>query len=356
MIHHTGHLIWRGFQGTELPGWLADLIAAGRCGGIVVFGRNVADPRQVWGMARSAAAAFPERAGRFPVAIDQEGGRVARLREPDFTAFPPARTIGVLGDERLARDAGRAVGEELAAVGINVDFAPVVDVQGSPGGVVGDRSFGGSPDAVARMALAWLEGLESSGVRGCVKHFPGHGDASCDSHLDLPTADGDASRLAGRHLPPFREAARRGAGAVMVGHILVPHLDPDLPATLSPRIAGGLLREGVGFEGVAIADDLEMGAITKRMPVGEAAVLAVLAGCDALLVCASRDLGDEAEEALDREAATSPSFRDLVERSAARARAFGASLIDPPPAFDPFGLRSPQHLAAAAALLGDGGC
>lgn len=344
MTPHPEKLIWRGFPGTRVPGWLAELLAAGRCGGIVLFGRNVENPRQLWEIAREACSSYAGPS-TLPVAVDQEGGRVARLREPHFTAFPPARTMAGASDRLEA--AGRAMGEEMATCGINLDFAPVMDVQAGMDGVIGDRAFGGDPDTVTRCALAWLKGLESSGVAGCAKHFPGHGDSSCDSHVDLPLADGDIARIRQHHVPPFTAALDSGVRAVMVAHLLVPDTDPDRPSSLSPAMVEGILRAEAGFEGVVLTDDLEMGAVTRRWPVGEAAVMAVEAGCDALLVCESRDLQEEASESLAREAETSPAFRARVARSVARLEALSLSLRPPPSTFEPGTLRCDAHLSIA---------
>jgi len=346
--HHSGKLIWRGFDGTRLPGWLGSLLEQDRCGGIVLFGRNVEDPRQVHEIAREACARH-SGPGVLPVAVDQEGGRVARLREPHFTAFPPARTVARATPGSIEA-AGRAMGEEMAACGVNMDFAPVLDVQDGLDGVIGDRAFSGDPARAARAALAWLRGLESAGVAGCVKHFPGHGDASCDSHVDLPRADGDMDGLASRHLPPFREACAAGVRAVMVAHILVPGADPRRPASLSPAIVDGLLRQELGFDGLVVTDDLEMGAVTRHNEVGEAAVLAVEAGCDALLVCATRRMQDEAVSALEAEAAASQAFRRLLERSVSRLERFTSTLVPPPATLRDDLLRSQAHLMAAGEI------
>ena len=348
--HHPGKLIWRGFDGTRLPGWLATLVDRDRCGGIVLFARNVEEPGQVLGLAREACARRGGD-GALPVAVDQEGGRVARLREPHFTGFPPARRMAAASQD-LIEAAGRAMGEEMAACGINVDFAPVLDVQEGLEGVIGDRAFAGDPDGATRPALAWLRGLEAAGVAGCVKHFPGHGDASCDSHVDLPLVDGDLERLRKRHVPPFRAAREAGVRAVMVAHLLVPQADASRPASLSPSIVETMLRGEIGFDGLVVTDDLEMGAVTRRYGVGEAAVLAVEAGCDALLVCASRERQEEAVETLAGEAGASPAFAARIERAAARLERFASTLRPPPAALDPGRLRSAAHHAIAGELAG----
>jgi beta-N-acetylhexosaminidase len=337
---NAAQLVWRGFDGTVLPTWLSRLVEAGRCSGLVLFARNVEHPAQVHALAASAqraAGGVP-----FPVAVDQEGGRVQRLREPHFTRFPAARVAAELGADHV-REVGRAMGEELRAAGVNLDFAPVADVQSGVGGVIGDRSFGGDPHTVTRAALAWLEGLEGASVAGCAKHFPGHGDASCDSHEDLPAAHEDDAR----HLPPFGALVEAGVRSVMVGHLLARSVDAERPATLSARWVGERLRRACGFGGVVFTDDLEMGAITRRWPVDEAAVLAVEAGCDALLVCTRRESQDAAAEALVREAERSAAFARRVRRSAERIGRLRATLSGPAAAFDPSALRTAEHLRLA---------
>lgn len=326
-------------------------MAAGQCQGVVLFGRNVQDPHQLHSLCREAGRAHSGASAPF-VCVDQEGGRVARLKDPHFTRFPPARSMAAPDDLSLLESLGRAMGEEMAAVGINLDFAPVMDVQKSADGVIGDRSFGADPTEAARRALAWLRGLEKTGVKGCVKHFPGHGDASCDSHVDLPTVQGDADATRIRHLPPFMQAVGEGVGAVMVGHLVVPHVDPGRPATLSAPLVTGILRREMGFDGVVITDDMEMGAITSRWGVGEAAVLAVEAGCDAILVCANRERQEEAVQALVREASRSEAFGHLVARSMARLERLARTLRRVPDALYADAIRSARHLSLARSAAG----
>ncbi len=329
-------LVWRGFEGTSLPGWLASEIASGRCSGVVLFSRNVEHPRQTWELCR----ALNEARTPIAVAVDQEGGRVARLREPHFTRFPPARTMASHGTSDRLEALGRAMGLEMRAVGINLDFAPVVDVEDSLAGVIGDRSFGGDPEEAAHLAMSWLAGLQSTGVVGCVKHYPGHGGASCDSHVDLPTVGGDEARLAQTHLAPFRTAVRRGVRAIMAGHLIVPWVDPHWPASMSPALLREMLRSDMGYAGIIVSDDLEMGAILGKATVGEAAVRCVAAGCDAVLVCTSRERQEQAVSALCREAETTEAFGRMVERSTARIEKLLAGLEPPPEEFDPARLRS----------------
>jgi beta-N-acetylhexosaminidase len=229
------------------------------------------------------------------------------------------RVLGEIGDLDLIRRAGRAVAVELAAVGFNLDFAPVLDVDSNPQNpVIGDRSFSRDPAVVARAGVAFFQGLREAGVLGCGKHFPGHGDTSVDSHFDLPVIAHDRARLDAVELVPFRAAAGAGIASMMTAHVVCEGLDPSVPATLSHKICTTLLRGEIGFWGVLFSDDLEMAAVAARYTVEESAVAAVRAGCDALLVCKSEDLADRAHEALVKEAEKDPAFRrrcaEAVER------------------------------------------
>ena len=255
-------------------------------GGVVLFTRNLGEPAEIASLVTELRAH-----SRQPllVGIDQEGGRVARLSRPGLL-FPGAMALGTRNDVDLTHAVHRAIGEQLAAVGIDVDFAPVLDVNNNPANpIIGARSFGEEPERVSRHGIAALEGLRAAGVLPVVKHFPGHGDTGRDSHLELPVQPAEWERLDAVELAPFRGALAAGAPAVMSTHILFPALDAELPATLSPRILTGLLRERLGFEGLVITDCLEMRGIADHWGPEAAAVLALLAGADALLVCHTLD-------------------------------------------------------------------
>ena len=309
-----GQLLFAGFAGGELPDDLSALIGAGRVGGVVLFARNIASPAQL----RALVAALHDRApadAPLCVSIDQEGGRVQRLRAP-WTEWPPMRRLGERGSPADSEALGRALGRELADLRIDLDFAPVVDVDTNPANpVIGDRSFSRDPGEVARHAVAFTQGLQSQGVAACAKHFPGHGDTSVDSHLDLPRVDHDRERLARVELLPFRAVAASGVASVMTSHVCMTRLDPDLPATLSPRVLA-LLREEIGYSGLVFSDDLEMRAIADRFAPREVARGALAAGVDALLVCSRADLRDEVLATL--ESAPDP----LLEASLGRMTAF----------------------------------
>jgi beta-N-acetylhexosaminidase len=271
-------------------------------GGAILFSRNVEAPEQV-----AEVAAALEALGRtMPawVSVDQEGGRVARLKEP-FTRWPPMAVLGRAKSEPLAERFGRALARELRAVGITLDYAPVLDIHTNPKNpVIGDRAFAERADDVARFGCAVIRALQSEGVAACGKHFPGHGDTSTDSHLELPLVEHPPDRLRAVEFAPFRAAIREQVAFIMTAHVLVPALDETLPSTLSPAIVQAILREELGFEGVILSDDLEMKAVSARMPVPMAAVQAIAAGCDGVLVCSGN---------VDLQAATLESLIRAVE-------------------------------------------
>ena len=313
---HCGELVIGGFPGTSLPDAFAQALRDGRRGGAILFKPNVEGGlAQVAALARALHAASP---GTPPiVSIDQEGGRVARLKAP-LLEVPPMRAVASWGDASLAERIARAMGTELAALGFTVDFAPVLDVNTRPDNpVIGDRAFGEDAETCARFGVAWVRGLQSAGLLACGKHFPGHGDTSKDSHFDLPVVDQSRERLEQVELVPFRAAAAEGVAMMMTAHVVYTALDPVRPATLSPVVCSAL-RDEVGFGGVLVSDDLEMRAIAARWDIADAAVVAIAAGCDALLVCWNDDKQEQAVEALEREVARSPAFRTRCEQAWAR--------------------------------------
>jgi beta-N-acetylhexosaminidase len=231
------------------------------------------------------------------------------------------RTVASWGDVDLASRIAAAVGSELAALGFTIDFAPVLDVNTCPDNpVIGDRAFGDDPDTCARFGAAWVRGLQSTGILACGKHFPGHGDTSKDSHVDLPIVHQSRERLESVELMPFRAAVAAGVASLMTAHVVYPALDPSRPATLSAT-ASTDLRRSIGFSGMLVSDDLEMQAIAARTTIEEAAVHAIAAGCDALLVCWSDEKQERAVEALVREAERSKEFRERCAEALARVRA-----------------------------------
>lgn len=311
-----GQILVVGVGALELSGRERHALASGRRGGVVLFKRNTsAGPDGVLALVRSIRDAAPIDTPPL-VAIDQEGGRVVRIGPPAL-ALPAMRRIGDRSDVEFAARLAEAQARELAALGITMSFAPVADIhtrEDNP--IIGDRAFGTTPDVVVRFARAWAQGLERGGILSCAKHYPGHGDTALDSHLALPTVERSREELERIELAPFRHLAKEpSVHAMMTAHVVYPALDPK-PATLSRVICTELLRTEFGFEGVLFSDDLEMKAI--ELSAGEAAVAAISAGCDALLVCSREDLAEEAHDALVREAESSPAFRARCEQARAR--------------------------------------
>ncbi len=278
-----GQLLIAGFDGHQLPVELKSMAREFSLGGVILFARNVADPEQVAEVCYEASHLVPD----LPlwVSVDQEGGRVARLKAP-FTEWPPMATLGRSGDVRLAERFARALAAELKAVGFTLDYTPVLDVLTNPKNpVIGDRALADNAGDVARLGSAIIKTLQSEGVAACGKHFPGHGDTIADSHEELPLVEHPPERLRQTEFVPFRAAIEAQVATIMTAHVFVPSLDEERPATLSRRIVTEVLRDELKFEGVIISDDLEMKAIANAYTAPDAAVLSVAAGCDAMLIC-----------------------------------------------------------------------
>lgn len=306
-------------DGASFPEATGELIRLGASGAIL-FKRNIRSPQQLVRLtfALKKAAKRP-----FVLAIDQEGGRVARLRGMPFSDIPPMRQLGLSGDQRAAFACGRTLAGDLSHLGFDVDFAPVLDVDTNPDNpVIGDRSLSADPKIVARLGVALAEGIEEGGVASCAKHFPGHGDTAQDSHLVLPRLTHALERLRAVELLPFAAYARARLAAVMSAHVVFEALDPSVPATFSARIQTDLLRGELGFKGLSVCDDLEMKAISDNWPIGEAAVRAVRAGIDWLLVCHHPEVQLRCVEALIHEAERSAGFRRRLGEAHCRVETF----------------------------------
>jgi beta-N-acetylhexosaminidase len=281
--HQIGQLLIAGFNGHQIPTELRSLANEFGLGGVILFARNVADPEQVAELSFEASRLLPD----LPpwVSVDQEGGRVARLKAP-FTEWPPMATLGRSGDVRLAERFARALASELKAVGITLDYAPVLDIHTNPKNpVIGDRALAEKAEHVARLGSAIVKVLQAEGIAACGKHFPGHGDTSTDSHHELPLVEHPLERLRGVEFLPFKAAIDAGVATIMTAHVFLPALDEKRPASLSKRVITGLLREELKYDGVILSDDLEMKAVAADYTVADAAVLAVQAGCDGVLIC-----------------------------------------------------------------------
>ncbi|MEO1057244.1 MAG: glycoside hydrolase family 3 N-terminal domain-containing protein [Actinomycetota bacterium] len=308
-----------GFVGTELPEWIAALLREG-LGGVCLFGHNVDTPPQI----AALTAAIHAASSNAVVAIDEEGGDVSRLHQRAGSPFPGNAVLGRIGDVETTRAVGHEVGVQLAEVGIDLTFAPVVDVNSDPDNpVIGVRSFGADPSIVAAHSTAWTNGVQAAGVGACAKHFPGHGDTTTDSHVSEPVVTTDAATLNARELVPFRAAITAGTRAIMTSHIRVPALDRDAVATFSPAILGGLLRDELGFDGVIVTDALDMAGASGTIGMPAAAVAAVAAGAD-LLCLGSKNSEHEVEAIVDALVCADRDGRIPPGRLVAGARRSGA--------------------------------
>ncbi|MGB8991225.1 MAG: beta-N-acetylhexosaminidase, partial [Desulfobaccales bacterium] len=279
-----GQLLMVGIPGPRMEAVARELVRDLKVGGIILFARNIESPAQVWELTRDLQREALAATGRpLLLAVDQEGGRVQRLKTP-FTLIPPARDLGTTRTPEEVEALARQVARELALVGLNVNLAPVLDVPRSPACPLWDRAYSADPQTAARYAVAAIRGYMSGGVIPVAKHFPGLGDTLADSHEVLPLAQsGDAEREA--DLLPFQQAVAAGVPMIMTAHLLVPAWDAARPATLSPVALQDWLRRRLGFDGVIITDDLEMGAIATNLPAPQGARAALAAGADLLLIC-----------------------------------------------------------------------
>ncbi|MFH0799831.1 MAG: beta-N-acetylhexosaminidase [Pseudomonadota bacterium] len=312
----TGRFFILGFDGIRVPASLKKLHDCCGLGGVVLFDRNIRSAQQLKELTRELRDLSPRHP--FIISIDQEGGRFQRLKPPHFSAFPPACDV----DAETALEIGQRMGEELKDLGINVDFAPVLDVDTNPRNpIIGVRSFGSDPQLVAQRGRLFIKGLEEKGVLACGKHFPGHGDTDEDSHLTLPVVRKDQKALERCELLPFKNLVQQKNHALkclMTAHVLYPALDPGHPATFSKRILTDLLRGEWGYEGLVISDDMGMAGALSRADLPDASVLSFAAGCDLVLVCEHHDRHEEIITTLRKAIEKSPSLQKRAEESLGR--------------------------------------
>jgi beta-N-acetylhexosaminidase len=317
-------LLMPGFEGTELPAWLESRLRDG-LGGVCLFGMNITSREQL----RELTAAILEANANAIIAIDEEGGDVSRLYQAQGSPFPGNAVLGRLADAELTYRTGAQVGWELRDVSVGLALAPDADINSNPlNPVIGVRSFGTDPAAVATHVAAWTRGIEATGVASCAKHFPGHGDTAADSHHALPVITASAEELRARELVPFTAAISAGARTIMTSHIVVEALDPHRPATFSRAILHDLLREELGFDGVIVTDALDMAGASAELGIPGAAVAAIAAGADFLCI-GTRNTDEQVGDIVSAVSAaladgTIPSA--AVPRAAARVRALGLDL------------------------------
>jgi beta-N-acetylhexosaminidase len=278
---NLGELFIIGFSGLELPSDTAVFLSQAQIGGIILFAQNYENPGQLAELTNQ----IQENRGELPlwISVDHEGGRVQRFRKP-FTKIPDAQAVGATHSPKLAFEITEVMAKELKAVGININFSPVADINtNSKNPVIGARAYGSREELVSQMVSAVVRGHLVHGVQPCVKHFPGHGDTSTDSHFALPRVDTPMEVLKEREFRPFSKAFRSHCSMVMTAHVLLSKIDPKLPATLSPKIIQDILRNDLRFTGLIISDDMEMKAITDHFGAEDSPRFAIQAGCDLLI-------------------------------------------------------------------------
>lgn len=300
VVDKVGQLFFIGIRDKSLQADEAEFIVKNNIGGIILFSRNVESPQQVHALCSQIQNLRHKTRDKLPffIGVDQEGGRVARMKDP-FTIWPPLAYLGKLDSTSVAFKFALGMGSELRAVGFNVDFAPCVDVFTNPKNeIIGDRSVSSDPEQVAKIASALVRGYIKSGIIPCAKHFPGHGHTLLDSHLDLPVEDADIERLRNVEMLPFKKVFRARLDMVMTAHIKFPKVDPKWPVTLSEKFLKTILRDELRYRHLVISDDLDMKAIAAHHPTAEIPVLAFQAGCDILLYCNEFDHPPIAIEAM----------------------------------------------------------
>jgi len=297
-----GQRLITGLPGYEITDEFRQLVKEYKVGNVILFARNIQNPKQLKELCNQLQELIVAQTGLPPfIAIDQEGGNLARLHEP-ATVLPGAMGLGATADPACAERAGYITGKELLACGVNMNLAPVMDVNNNPDNpVIGARSFSSDPDHAATMGCAWASGLRRAGMVDCAKHFPGHGDTQVDSHLALPVIDKDLETLRSCELIPFAKAINEGIQAVMTAHILFPELESEaVPATMSRSVLQGILRGELGFDGLIISDCMMMEAISGNYGTVDGTVAAAKAGVDLMLICHSNPLTAKACIALDQ--------------------------------------------------------
>ncbi len=337
-----------GFYGKTITGDLEKLVARG-VGGVIFFARNVGQPAEV----ADVTSAIKRFAGRpLFLALDQEGGQVSRLRQ-GFTEIPPMRAVGVSGSAVLARQVGELIGREVRAVGFDMNYAPVLDIDTNPENpIIAARSFGRTPELVSELGVALAAGLESAGVAACGKHFPGHGDTSQDSHLELPRLPHSLERLEQVELKPFAAAVKAGIPSMMTAHVIFEPLDSVYPATMSRPVLQGILRDKMGYDGLIVTDDIEMRAIADHYGVEDTVIRGLNAGVDHFLCCHTADVAHRAIDAIIHAVESGKVSRQALETANRRIARFANRYAKPPVAKpDLSSLRSEPHLAVIERLL-----
>jgi beta-N-acetylhexosaminidase len=332
----TGQMLMSGFEGTALTPETEDLIRNHHVGGLILFSRNYENPKQLHALIRDLQAVATSTTTGLPlfISVDQEGGRVARLTEP-FTKYPPLCCLGHAQSESLAYRFGQSLATELVDVGINMDYAPVLDVHTNPENpIIGDRAIASDPDTVAKLANSFIKGFKDKGMIPVGKHFPGHGDTHVDSHLDLPTVKRDAATLEAVELVPFRETIAQGLEVIMTAHVIYTAWDNKNTATFSKIILQDILRKQLGFQGVIMSDDLEMKAVENYFPFDAFPRMGIEAGLDMFLICNSvekiKTLHDQLIKDVENGSIPTTPIQQSVERILRLKKNLSPPPVNPP--------------------------
>ena len=329
----TGQMLMTGFEGTTLNRETEDLIRDHHVGGLILFSRNYENPVQLHTLIRNLQEVAASTSTGLPlfISVDQEGGRVARLTEP-FTKYPPLCCLGHAQSESLASRFGQALATELKDVGINMDYAPVLDVHTNPENpIIGDRAIAPDPQTVARLGNAFIQGFRDAGLIPVGKHFPGHGDTHLDSHLDLPTVKRDAATLEAVELLPFRETIAQGLEVIMTAHVIYPAWDEKNPATFSKTILQDILRKKLGFKGIIMSDDLEMKAVDHYYDFEALPRMGINAGLDMFMICNNTGKARALHDRLTEEVVKETIALARVQQSVERILRLKQNLPSPPP-------------------------
>ena len=310
-----GQILLVGLEGYELDEQAKEMIETYRVGGFILYEKNIKDAEQLLALVNSLKAANSKNPVPLFLSIDEEGGKVSRL-PAELLKLPAGKKIGKVKDAAFSYEIGNIIAEELKSFGLNMNFAPVLDIHSNPkNAVIGNRAFGSDEKVVSEMGVQMMKGIQSGEVVSVVKHFPGHGDTTVDSHIGLPVVEHDLDRLKRFEWIPFMHAISNGAEAVMVGHILFPKIDSQNPATFSKILITKWLKEELKFDGLIITDDMTMGAIIKNYHIGDAAVKSVLAGSDIILVAHEYEKAKEVMQALKEAVANDRITKNRLDES-----------------------------------------
>lgn len=279
-----GQMLIIGMDGYEIDDNAKKMIEDKYIGGFILYSSNVKDPKQLLNLINDLKKTNELNQIPLFISIDEEGGRVSRMPS-EFKKFPTNKEIGKVNSKELAYEIGRVISKQIKGFGFNMNYAPVLDINSNPKNpVIGNRAFGSDKDIVEKLGISTMKGLQDGGVISVIKHFPGHGDTSVDSHKNLPVVDIDLRRLNEFEIIPFKNAINNGGDAIMVAHILLTKIDPENPSSLSKTIITDILRKQLDYEGVVITDDMTMGAIVKNYTLEDATIKSVNAGSDIVLI------------------------------------------------------------------------